>query len=57
MFSFSRIYQVAFTKQDIVPIYAADGESPENWATGSKDDFRLLCPGGGCAAVDKYQVT
>lgn len=48
--------QVAFTKQDIVPTYASDGDSPEDWSSEPMDAFRLLCPRGGCAPVDQYQV-
>ena len=46
---------VAFTKETIAPMYAADGSAPEDWSTLDKEQMRLLCPDGGCAAIEDYQ--
>lgn len=46
---------VAFVKHTTAIDYASDGESKQEWSTLAKDDLRLLCPDGGCAAVDDYE--
>jgi melanoma-associated antigen p97 len=48
------VCDVAFTKQDVALTYTTDGSAPAEWATGAKDDFRLLCPNGGCQRVENF---
>lgn len=46
---------VAFVR-DTTPIdYAANGPKAQAWSSKAPADLRLLCPAGGCAAVDSYE--
>lgn len=45
---------VAFTKQDVPLSYASDGTTPQSWSTQPKSALRLLCPNGGCQAVENF---
>ena len=44
---------MSFTKQDIIPEYVKGGEEAQEWAPDA-NDYRLLCPKGGCRPVDEY---
>lgn len=45
---------IGFMKQSTPLDYAADGNTPEDWATMNMADLKLVCPGGGCAAPEDY---
>lgn len=45
---------VAFVKHTTVPDFAADGNTPADWATKNTGEFRLLCPSGGCQFVNEF---
>lgn len=46
---------VSFTKHEVPLEYARDGTAPKPNINVTKADLRLLCPRGGCAAVDQYE--
>jgi melanoma-associated antigen p97 len=48
------VCDVAFTKETVPLTYTTDGSAPESWSNGVQDDFRLLCPNGGCETVDNF---
>lgn len=48
------VCDVAFTKETVPLTYTTDGSAPESWSNGIKNDFRLLCPNGGCETVDNF---
>eukprot|EP01023_Acetabularia_acetabulum_P068584 TRINITY_DN9743_c1_g2_i1.p3 TRINITY_DN9743_c1_g2~~TRINITY_DN9743_c1_g2_i1.p3 ORF type:complete len:138 (-),score=40.28 TRINITY_DN9743_c1_g2_i1:258-671(-) len=45
---------VAFIKHTTVAQYSLDGSEPQEWASKSIADFKLLCPSGGSADVSEY---
>ena len=49
---------VAFVKHSTVLDYALDGAEDEvnrAWSDKEMDEFRLICPGGGCAEVGEFE--
>jgi len=47
---------IGFMKQSTPLDYAADGNTPEDWATMNMADLKLVCPDGGCAAPEDYNT-
>lgn len=45
---------VSFNKHEVAFDFTANGTSPKENITVTKDDLRLLCPQGGCMTVENY---
>ncbi|MCO5579731.1 hypothetical protein L7F22_033591 [Adiantum nelumboides] len=44
---------IAFVRSDTVERLAADGKHAQEWSTKPLDEFRYLCPQGGCRSINE----